>query len=103
MNGVCSVLVEMMPGMAILDPAYLLLRASQAHGLAEAMTDAWNKNALHEIARVYELLADETVSAKSRIDKRDESDRYWYWRDAVMGCVSRGHPTLHEEAKEGRY
>jgi hypothetical protein len=84
MNGVCFISIEVMSRTAVLDPAYLLVRASQVHRLAEAMTDSWNKNALHEIAHVYELLADERVSDRSRANKHDDCDHYWYWRDPVM-------------------
>jgi hypothetical protein len=71
----------MMPVRGILDPAYLQWKACHLHGLAEAMSDSWYKKALHEIAKVYELLGDETANEESRIGECDGGGGYWYWTD----------------------
>jgi hypothetical protein len=71
----------MLPVKGILDPGYLQGKARHLHGLAEAMSDSWSKKALHEIAHVYELLADETVSEESRSGERDGGAGFWYWTE----------------------
>jgi hypothetical protein len=58
------------PAMGKLDPGHLLWKACHLHGLAESMSDSWHKKALHEIAQIYELLADETVNGESRAGRR---------------------------------
>jgi hypothetical protein len=67
---------KLKPETAILDSGYLVWKAYQVNWLAESMTDSWHKKALHEIAQVYELLADETVIQESwPISALREADR----------------------------
>lgn len=60
-----------MPQTATLAPDYLLWKAGQVRGAAEAMNDSWQRKALREIAQLYEWLADEMESQERRINEQE--------------------------------